>query len=202
MLNARSFVLAALAVCCGAMRCAAFAVPTRGLAFSKHASRPPPPQASLVNRGGHARKARGVQGLSASIPSDLQGRERLEKFLADCALLGPVRFVCMTEGAILEAVGSFDNLRYSDLPKGRYATVSEGAGFECHLNCDKIKSINMVTKRSPSGTYDLYITRFLDEAGGTLLSAMLHGVDGAYEPGAADYWEKLRQTFGAEQTVA
>lgn len=64
------------------------------------------------------------------------------------------------------------------------------------------QSINMVTKRSPSGTYDLYITRFLDEAGGTLLSAMLHGVDGAYEPGAADYWEKLRQTFGAEQTVA
>lgn len=60
----------------------------------------------------------------------------------------------------------------------------------------------MVTKRSPSGTYDLHITRFLDEAGGTLLSAMLHGVDGAYEPGAADYWEKLRQTFGEEQTVA
>lgn len=21
----------------------------------------------------------------------------------------------------------------------RYATVSEGAGFECHLNCDKVK---------------------------------------------------------------
>ena len=50
---------------------------------------------------------------------DLEGRERLEKFLGDCALLGPVRFVCITDGAILEAVGSFDNLRYSDLPKGR-----------------------------------------------------------------------------------
>lgn len=60
----------------------------------------------------------------------------------------------------------------------------------------------MVTKKSPAGAHDLYITRFLDEAGGTLLSAMLHGVDGAYEPGAADYWEKLRQTFGDEQTVA
>lgn len=50
---------------------------------------------------------------------DLKGKERLEKFLGDCALLGPVRFVCMTDGAILEAVGSFDNLRYSDNPKGR-----------------------------------------------------------------------------------
>lgn len=50
---------------------------------------------------------------------DLPGKERLEKFIDDCGLLGPVRFVCMTDGAILEAVGSFDNLRYSDLPKGR-----------------------------------------------------------------------------------
>lgn len=60
----------------------------------------------------------------------------------------------------------------------------------------------MVTKQSPAGSHDLYITRFVDGDGGTMLSAMLHGVDGAYEPGAADYWEKLRQTFGEEQTVA
>lgn len=55
------------------------------------------------------------------VRQDLKGRERLEKFIDDCALLGPVRFVCMTDGAVLEAVGSFDNLRYSDLPKGRRA---------------------------------------------------------------------------------
>lgn len=60
----------------------------------------------------------------------------------------------------------------------------------------------MVTKKSPMGEHDLYITRFLDEDGGTVLSAMLHGLDGSYEPGAADYWEKLRETFGAEQSVA
>ena len=50
---------------------------------------------------------------------DLKGRERLEKFIGDCVLLGPIRFVCMTDGAILEAVGSFENLRYSNLDKGR-----------------------------------------------------------------------------------
>lgn len=65
-----------------------------------------------------------------------------------------------------------------------------------------VQGINMVTKKSPAGEHDLYITRFIDEAGETLLSAMLHGVEGAYEPGAADYWEKLRQTFGEEQIVA
>lgn len=52
---------------------------------------------------------------------DLKGKERLEKFLADCVLMGPVRFVCMTDAAVLEAVGSFDNLRYNDVPKGRYS---------------------------------------------------------------------------------
>lgn len=60
----------------------------------------------------------------------------------------------------------------------------------------------MVTKKSPSDEHQLYITRFLDAEGGTLLSAMLHGVDGSYEPGAAEYWEKLQHTFGAEQSVA
>lgn len=60
----------------------------------------------------------------------------------------------------------------------------------------------MVTKRNPTGEYDLHITRFLDDKGEAILSAMLHGTDGAYEPGAAEYWEKLRATFGAEQTVA
>lgn len=59
----------------------------------------------------------------------------------------------------------------------------------------------MLTKQNPSG-HDLYITRFVDGGGETVLSAMLHGVEGSYEPGATDYWEKLRKTFGAEQTVA
>lgn len=65
-----------------------------------------------------------------------------------------------------------------------------------------VQSVQMVTKPSPAGDYELYITRFLDENGETMLSAMLHGKEGSYEPGAADYWEKLRTTFGAEQSVA
>lgn len=69
MLNSRSFVLAALTICCSAVRCAAFAVPSRLPSCSKYASRPPHAKATLVNRGGYARTARGVQGLSASIPS-------------------------------------------------------------------------------------------------------------------------------------
>lgn len=60
----------------------------------------------------------------------------------------------------------------------------------------------MLTKKNHSGEYDLYITRFVDEAGATVLSAMLDGDKGNYEPGATEYWEKLRITFGAEQLIA
>lgn len=75
MLNSRSVVLVALAICYSAVGCAAFAVPPRVSFFSKtHAlSRPLQQRSSLINSGGYptsyARRARGVQGLSASIPS-------------------------------------------------------------------------------------------------------------------------------------
>lgn len=59
----------------------------------------------------------------------------------------------------------------------------------------------MVTKKSPTGGHDLFITRFLDGEGSTVLSAMLHSEKGAYEPGAPEYWSKLRESFGAEQSV-
>jgi hypothetical protein len=56
-----------------------------------------------------------------------------------------------------------DNLRFSELEKGTYATLSDEAGqFECHLNCDNIAAINMVTKPNKEGDSELYITRFLD----------------------------------------
>lgn len=34
----------------------------------------------------------------------------------------------------------------------RYATVSEGAGFECHLNCDKVK-VRVLRKNSCNLSY-------------------------------------------------
>lgn len=132
------------------------------------------------------------------------GKERLRKFLEDCELLGPVRFVALTEGAILEAVGSFDNLRYTELEKGTYATVSDGdSTFEAHLNCDRVASVNMLTKPNKEGTSELYITRFSDGQGNTLLSATLHaGEGGDYEDGAVAYWKKLQGAFGEQQQIS
>ncbi|CAM9489312.1 unnamed protein product [Phaeothamnion confervicola] len=109
----------------------------------------------------------------------------------------------MNDAGILESVGAFDNLRYNDLPKGRYATFAdEDCEFEAHLNMDRIKSVSMLSKDAKSGDHKLYITRFLDDGGATVLSAMLAGSkDGQYEEGAVAYWEKLRNVFGAEWTI-
>ncbi|CAN0365553.1 unnamed protein product, partial [Ascophyllum nodosum] len=126
---------------------------------------------------------------------DLDGKERLDKFLADCELMGPVHFACMTEASMLEAVGSFDNLRYDDLPSGRCDRRRR------HLRSPYCVSIQMVIQRSADDDHDVYITRFRDDKGEIVLSAMLHGEDGAYEPGATDYWKKMRKSFGAEQTI-
>lgn len=53
-----------------------------------------------------------------------------------------MRFVVVGPGAILEAVGSFDNLRYSESVKGKLATVStESPCFECHLRLNEIFTV-------------------------------------------------------------
>ncbi|KAG5175022.1 hypothetical protein JKP88DRAFT_229445 [Tribonema minus] len=156
--------------------------------------------AALTAPSRHLRAASALRMMTVSI--DLKGKERLQKYLKDCELLGPVRFVSMNDGAILEAVGSFENLRFNDLEKGTYATLSgDDEGFECHLNIDRVNGITMLTKPAKDASHDLYITRFVDAEGKTVLSAMLQAEGGQYEEGAVAYWTKLREAFGAEQKL-
>jgi putative heme degradation protein len=97
----------------------------------------------------------------------------LKDFLTDLEAVGSVRFVVVGSGAILETVGSFQNLRYADTPKGILATVStDSPCFECHIRLAEVKEIkNVVVEKFGK---ELRITRFLDCSGVTLLSAILH----------------------------
>jgi len=72
------------------------------------------------------------------------------RFLRDLEFLGPVRFVVQGPGAILEAVGSFENLRIKEIPgKGPLATVSdEDNAFECHVRCGEVKTAQFVSKET------------------------------------------------------
>ena len=100
------------------------------------------------------------------------------------------------EGAILEAVGAFEELRVARGPKGPLATVSVGDSFECHVRLKEVASASFVSKEKPDGKA-LHIVRLLDKEGESLLSAILHEGPDGYEDGAVSFYERLREKFGA-----
>ncbi|EOD29843.1 hypothetical protein EMIHUDRAFT_233398 [Emiliania huxleyi CCMP1516] len=121
---------------------------------------------------------------------------RASFFSPHLEFLGPCRFVVQGEGAILEAVGAFEELRVSETPKGALATVSVGDSFECHVRLKEVASASFVSKEKPDGKA-LHIVRLLDKEGGPLLSAILHAGPDGYEDGAVSFFERLREKFGA-----
>ena len=112
---------------------------------------------------------------------------KLSDYLAECASLGPVRFVVVGPGAILETVGSFSNLRFSESPSGggRLATLStDEPCFECHVRLSKVDTASQVVVEKQGKT--LRVVRFIGRGEGegpdppkptTHLSAILHGSD-------------------------
>ena len=109
-------------------------------------------------------------------------------YLYQSRKLGSVRFVVVGSGAILETVGSYDNLRFADTIKGNLATVStEHPNFECHIRLNEIKQIQMVELSRNEKL--MYISRFLDANGTTVLSSILHGEECIRE------WKALKSAF-------
>jgi len=70
----------------------------------------------------------------------------LSTLFTECEQLGDVRFVVVSAGAILESIGSFSNLRWSEGPKGRLATFSttpsgEPNSFELHVRENEVAKV-------------------------------------------------------------
>ena len=59
----------------------------------------------------------------------------------------------------------------------------------------------MTERPSANGEHQLYITRFLDDGGGSILTMMLHRGENGYEEGSVQYFEKLRKVFGEKQDL-
>lgn len=129
---------------------------------------------------------------------DIEGKNkakvaRLMDFLADCEGWGPCRFVVQGEGAILEAMGAIDDIRYSENPKTGAILITLSRenlypGFECHLRCEEISKVthSVVSKFEKT----LRVTRFLGEEDKNLLSVILNGEEGVHS------WEQTRQKYG------
>ena len=88
----------------------------------------------------------------------------LTNFLQEARELGAVRFVVVGTGAILETVGSFENMRFSETTKGSVVTFSSGNPvFECHIILSQVKEVqNVVVVKFEK---KLRVTRFLGESG-------------------------------------
>ena len=84
----------------------------------------------------------------------------LVDFLQDARNLGAVRFVVVGTGAILETVGSFENMRFAETVKGSLVTFSSDRPvFECHIRLNEVKEVqNVVVVKFEK---KLRITRFL-----------------------------------------
>jgi len=131
----------------------------------------------------------GLSRRVSSVPPLCAG---LSEYLAECSALGPVRFVVVGAGAILETVGSFSNLRFSEGVKGKLATLStDDPCFECHIRLAECKSATHAVVEKQGRT--LRVVRFLAEDGKTAhLSAILHGED---DKGKRQF-EALQEKYG------
>jgi hypothetical protein len=66
----------------------------------------------------------------------------------------------------------------------------------------QVSEVKMVKGRPRTGEYDIYKVSFLREDGEPMLTCLLHGPEGNYEPGAIEAWEALRAKNGETVTVA
>jgi len=160
------------------------------LALAQTASSLVIPALSPSRASGRARQARACADAPLTV----------EHFLRDLEFLGPCRFVVVGPGAILEAVGAFEDMRV-DEAKG-LATVSTETGFECHVRLSQVEKATFVAKESADKT--LHIVRLIGSEGKSLLSAILSPEEPGeeIESGAIEYWSKLKERFGEEVQLA
>jgi hypothetical protein len=117
--------------------------------------------------------------------------------LEECKGLGPVRFVVSGNGAILETIGSFENLRFSELPSGKLATVStETPRFECHIRCNKVEAAHQVVVEKNGKKLKIIRFNGRDPEGSqtTFLSAIVHREEGL--DSGDGFFEKLQERYG------
>eukprot|EP00873_Tetraselmis_striata_P000910 jgi/Tetstr1/421174/TSEL_012216.t1 len=152
---------------------------------------------------GHRTTLRGDRGAARRLVlAQASGREGVKAVIEGLSALGPLRFICIGDGGILEVAQKFDQVSYNDIPnKGTYCTLkTDDRGFEAHIALDKVSEGKLVKSKPRQGDYDIYKVSFLRDGGGSLMTCLLHGPDGNYEPGAVEAWEALRDASG--ETVA
>lgn len=70
--------------------------------------------------------------------------------------------------------------------------------FSCLHVRAQIAGMRLTRSKARTGNHDVYAIRFTDSADKVLLTTLLHGQAGTYEPAAVSAWEALRAEYGEE----
>ncbi|KAA8491156.1 hypothetical protein FVE85_9451 [Porphyridium purpureum] len=171
--------------------------------------------AAIARRGSRS-ATRGITGVSGtrmgadtvSSQPIVSKRDKLLEFMHDAGQLGTLRFIVISDGAVLETIGRLDYTKTPfDTPLGEYVTVaSTDKLFECHVNCSKVSKVTLSTEPAKQGGHMLHVIRFkgADEQARPLLSCLLQydpsqGA-GNYLAGAVDNFNSLVQKYSNEMT--
>lgn len=60
----------------------------------------------------------------------------------------------------------------------------------------QIREVKMARSKAKAGDYEIYATRFATEGGKVVLSVILHGEQGQYDPEAVKAWGDLYAKHG------
>ncbi len=59
-----------------------------------------------------------------------------------------------------------------------------------------MKEVRFAQSKAKQGDWDIFATRFLADDGRVMLSCLLHGSKGSYQPGAVEAWTGLVKKHG------
>lgn len=155
----------------------------------------------------HLHPTKRVHPITATAaPTDHPARQQhthlLQTFLDDAWDLGTIRFINISNGAVLETIGRFDySLSTFTTPNAFYLTLaSADKTFECHINLSKASVVTMATEKAKIGHHDLHVIRILDMHDTILLSCLLQydpsQGPGHYLHGAVDAFNALKEKYG------
>ena len=148
-----------------------------------------PPRTNMNMRGGAC--SQGTNSQETNSQETNSQETTLTTICRELEKIGPARFIVAGAGAILEAEGSFSNMRSSLNQKTKRELITFSSDdenhreFEAHLRIDEVKAVKFVE------TNDLKITRFLGKDGQSLMSAIAHGE-------GRKAWDDIRRKFGAD----
>ena len=100
----------------------------------------------------------------------------------------------------------FEEAKITKIPKltGDYELLTlaqSSKEFECHINVEKLATIEMTSSKAKQGDWQLHVIRFKNVDDRALVTALLPGRQGVYDDTDLKKWEAVKERFGELQQL-